>query len=115
MRDVSQADFAALFNAHFDSLLAYTRRRTPQLADAEDALAETYVVAWRRFAELPADAQGQRLWLFGVAYRVIANQRRASRPTTSAHRSAEGGPAAIATPARTPRGCHGRHGDALGR
>src|SRR4249920_1770435 len=78
MRDVSQADFAALFNAHFDSLLAYTRRRTPQLADAEDALAETYVVAWRRFAELPTDAQGRRLWLFGVAYRVIANQRRAT-------------------------------------
>ena len=78
MRDVSQADFAVLFNAHFDSLLAYTRRRTPQLADAEDAMAETYVVAWRRFAELPADAQEQRLWLFGVAYRVIANQRRAA-------------------------------------
>ena len=78
MRDVSQADFAALFNAHFDSLLAYTRRRTPQLADAEDAMAETYVVAWRRFAQLPADTQRQRLWLFGVAYRVIANQRRAA-------------------------------------
>ena len=78
MRDVSQADFAALFNAHFDSLLAYTRRRTPQLADAEDAMAETYLVAWRRFAELPRDAQEQQLWLFGVAYRVIANQRRAA-------------------------------------
>jgi RNA polymerase sigma factor (sigma-70 family) len=78
MRDDRQAQFAALFNAHFDSLLAYTRRRTPQLADAEDAVAETYVVAWRRFAELPADTQEQRLWLFGVAYRVIANQRRAA-------------------------------------
>ena len=78
MPEVREADFAALFNAHFDSLLAYTRRRAPQLADAEDAMAETYVVAWRRFAELPADAQGQRLWLFGVAYRVIANQRRAA-------------------------------------
>jgi RNA polymerase sigma factor (sigma-70 family) len=78
MPEPREADFAALFNAHFDSLLAYTRRRTPQLADAEDALAETYVVAWRRFADLPADAGAQRLWLFGVAYRVIANQRRAS-------------------------------------
>jgi RNA polymerase sigma-70 factor (ECF subfamily) len=78
MPEPREADFAALFNAHFDSLLAYTRRRTLQLADAEDAMAETYVVAWRRFAELPADAQGQRLWLFGVAYRVIANQRRAA-------------------------------------
>ena len=78
MPDTRHADFAALFNAHFDSLLAYTRRRTPQLADAEDAMAETYIVAWRRLAELPADAQEQRLWLFGVAYRVIANQRRAA-------------------------------------
>jgi RNA polymerase sigma-70 factor, ECF subfamily len=78
MPDIREADFAALFSAHFDSLLAYTRRRTPQLADAEDAMAETYIVAWRRFADLPADAGEQRLWLFGVAYRVIANQRRAT-------------------------------------
>jgi RNA polymerase sigma-70 factor, ECF subfamily len=78
MRDDRQAQFAALFNAHFDALLAYSRRRTPQLADAEDAMAETYIVAWRRFAELPADTKEQRLWLFGVAYRVIANQRRAA-------------------------------------
>ena len=78
MPEIREADFAALFNAHFDSLLAYTRRRTPQQADAEDAMAETYMVAWRRFAEVPADAQEQRLWLFGVAYRVIANQRRAA-------------------------------------
>jgi RNA polymerase sigma-70 factor, ECF subfamily len=78
MPKIREADFAALFSAHFDSLLAYTRRRTPQLADAEDAMAETYIVAWRRFADLPADAGEQRLWLFGVAYRVIANQRRAT-------------------------------------
>ena len=78
MPEIREADFAALFNAHFDSVLAYARRRTPQLADAEDAIAETYVVAWRRFTELPTDAQEQRLWLFGVAYRVIANQRRAA-------------------------------------
>jgi RNA polymerase sigma factor (sigma-70 family) len=78
MRDDRQAQFAALFNAHFDSVLAYSRRRTPQLADAEDAMAETYIVAWRRFADLPTDIQEQRLWLFGVAYRVIANQRRAT-------------------------------------
>ncbi len=76
MPEPREADFAALFNVHFDALLAYTRRRTPQLADAEDAVAETYVVAWRRFAGLPKDAQGQRAWLFAVAYRVIANQRR---------------------------------------
>lgn len=78
MPEIREADFAALFSAHFDSLLAYTRRRTPQLADAEDAMAETYIVAWRRFADLPSDAAEQRLWLFGVAYRVIANQRRAT-------------------------------------
>jgi RNA polymerase sigma-70 factor (ECF subfamily) len=78
MPELREADFAALFNAHFDSLLAYTRRRTPQLADAEDAMAETYIVAWRRMTEVPGDAQEQRLWLFGVAYRVIANQRRAA-------------------------------------
>jgi len=70
---LASPDFATLFQAHHASILAYAIRRTPTLADAEDAAAETFVVAWRRQRDVPADA---RPWLFAVARRVIANQRR---------------------------------------
>jgi len=38
-------------------------------------VAETWVVAWRRRQTLPPEGEC-RLWLFGVARRVLANQRR---------------------------------------
>lgn len=43
-----------------------------------DLVAEVFLVAWRRFADLPGGEQ-TRLWLFGVAYRGLANQSRAER------------------------------------
>lgn len=69
--------FAALFDAHFDTLLAYARRRTDELSDAEDVVAETYTVLWRRIEHLPTDASARLPWMYGIARRVLANQRRA--------------------------------------
>jgi RNA polymerase sigma-70 factor (ECF subfamily) len=68
----------ALFEAHFDRIFAYARRRTIALSDAEDAAAETFVVAWRRIADLPLSEAHQLAWLYGIARRVLANQRRAA-------------------------------------
>ncbi len=70
------ATFAALFEAHFEPLLAYARRRSPQLSDAEDLVADTFLVAWRRLDRLPARPEEHLPWLYGVARRVLANQRR---------------------------------------
>lgn len=70
--------FAALFEAHFDALLAYARRRSAQLSDAEDVVAETFTTAWRRLDDLPERADGELPWLYGVARRVLANQRRSA-------------------------------------
>lgn len=49
-------------------------RRTQTLSDAEDATAETFVVAWRKVDVVPA--QDTLPWLYAVARRVLANQRR---------------------------------------
>jgi len=57
------------------ALLAYFERRTPP-SDAPDLLGETLLVAWRRAASLPADDQAARMWLFGVARRVLSTYRR---------------------------------------
>lgn len=66
--------FRRLFEAHFDDLWRFARRRCASAADADDVAAQVFAVAWRRRHELPDD--GIRLWLFGVARHVLANQRR---------------------------------------
>lgn len=66
----------ALFAAHHAELMAFVRRRGAE-ANAEDVVADTFVVAWRRMGDLPAGAE--RAWLFGVARRVLANARRGQR------------------------------------
>lgn len=67
---------AALFEAHFDALLGYARRRTAQLSDAEDTVAEVFTIAWRQLGRLPADTADHGPWLYGIARRVLSNQRR---------------------------------------
>jgi RNA polymerase sigma-70 factor (ECF subfamily) len=69
-------DFDALFEQHSARVLAYATRRTAVLADAEDAVAETFVIAWRKLD----DAPDQPLpWLLAICRRVLANQRRAAQ------------------------------------
>jgi RNA polymerase sigma factor (sigma-70 family) len=68
--------FDALFSSHAPRVLAYALRRTRSVADAEDAVAETFLVAWRRLGDVPAGSDSV-LWLYGVCRRVLANQRRA--------------------------------------
>lgn len=67
--------FRSVYAEHFDALLGYALRRSVRPEDAADVVAETFLVAWRRMDELPADHEA-RPWLYGVARRVLANQRR---------------------------------------
>ncbi len=68
------AAFEALYTAHHRTVLAYCSRRASR-SDAWDAASEAFVVAWRRFEDVPPSDEA-RAWLLGVAYRVLANQRR---------------------------------------
>ena len=72
--EVREESFRRLYAAHFDAVLGYALRRTDRPEDAADVVAETFVVAWRRIGHVPAD--GARPWLYAVARRVLANQRR---------------------------------------
>jgi RNA polymerase sigma-70 factor (ECF subfamily) len=67
--------FEALFRHNSRAVLAYALRRTDDAADAADVVAETFLVAWRRIDDVPADPDG-RMWLFGVARRSLGNHRR---------------------------------------
>ena len=73
-----------MFRAHHDAVLAYALRRTAA-DDARDIVAETFLVAWRRYGAAPHECRLP--WLYGVARRVLANQRRATnRRTALVHR-----------------------------
>lgn len=62
-----------LFRANHRAVLAYVRRRAP--ADsADDVVAETFLVAWRRLERVPLDEPLP--WLLGIARNVIATHRR---------------------------------------
>jgi RNA polymerase sigma-70 factor (ECF subfamily) len=65
--------FEALYRQHFRGVLGYALARL-EPERAKDAAAETFLVAWRRLAEVPAEPAG---WLFGVARKVVAQQLRA--------------------------------------
>lgn len=73
--------FERLFDDQHRAVLAYALRRTSDAHDAADVVAETFLVAWRRIDDVPS-GDPARLWLFGVARRVLANHRRGDRRRT---------------------------------
>jgi RNA polymerase sigma-70 factor (ECF subfamily) len=80
-RELAQVRFGQLYREQGRAILGYALRRVTDPEDAADVVAETFLVAWRRLGEVPVDA-GARLWLYGVARRVIANLNRSERRRT---------------------------------
>jgi RNA polymerase sigma-70 factor (ECF subfamily) len=70
--------FRALWEAHAPDVQRYVLRRVPGSGvDAADVVSEVFLVAWRRCGDVPAGEQALP-WLYGVARRVLANQRRSA-------------------------------------
>ncbi len=63
---------------HARDILGYALRRTGNPEDAADVVAETFLVAWRRLADVPT-SEDARPWLYGTARFVLANQDRGTR------------------------------------
>ena len=63
--------FESVYRDHYGSVHAYARRRLPERAD--DVVAETFLVAWRRLEHLPREPLP---WLYGIARRVLSDLRR---------------------------------------
>jgi RNA polymerase sigma-70 factor (ECF subfamily) len=79
MTDATRRErFEAAYTESYPSICGYALRRVREPDDAAEVIAETFATLWRRFDDCPQGAE-LRPWLFGVARRVIANQRRGER------------------------------------
>jgi RNA polymerase sigma-70 factor (ECF subfamily) len=67
-----RARLAALFDDFAPRVFSYARRHC-DLASAQDVVSDTFLVAWRRIADVPAQPLP---WLLVVARNTIANRRR---------------------------------------
>jgi RNA polymerase sigma factor (sigma-70 family) len=76
--DAARRTFELLFEQHRRAVLGYALRRVDEPADAADALAATFLVAWRRIDDVPKDEMALP-WLLAVARRALANERRGTR------------------------------------
>jgi RNA polymerase sigma-70 factor, ECF subfamily len=106
--------FRALYADHGRAILAYAVRRVRDPHDAADIVAETFLIAWRRLADVPA-GDGARLWLYGVARHTLANQARSERRRERlAERLRQELPAALAAVSPSVAGGHAPVLEALG-
>lgn len=74
--DIYRDRFEHCFRDHYAQVLAFSMRRVSGREVAEDAVADTFAVAWRRRDRIPDPALP---WLYAVATHVIANQYRSTR------------------------------------
>ena len=73
--------FELLYGELYAPISGYVMRRVANPEDAAEAIADTFATLWRRVDRCPAGAEA-RPWVFGVARRVLANQRRGERRRT---------------------------------
>lgn len=69
------AELARVVATHRQALLRYALRRLDDHGAVQDLVAETFVVVWRRFDEIPPRDQ-ELFWLYGIAGRVLSNTLR---------------------------------------
>lgn len=81
-REEAASEYEALYRKTYKKTLAYSMRRTAEPEDAHDVVAETYLIAWRRFDEF-VNARAPQAWLYRVAHLTLQNQRRSTQRSTS--------------------------------
>jgi RNA polymerase sigma factor (sigma-70 family) len=77
----TQQQFEQVFNRCYRAVYSYAARRVEPAA-VQDVVSETFLIAWRRRAELEEPALP---WLLGVARRVAANHRRSDARRGALH------------------------------
>ena len=73
----SGSRFELLYREYFGAMYAYARRRVGP-SDVNDVVADVFTAAWRRIEDVPLPPD-DRLWLYGVARRVVSQHDRGQR------------------------------------
>lgn len=71
---IRRARLERAFLQHAQALLRYLERRGLSAAEADDIVADVFVVAWKRLGEVPQEEELP--WLFGVVRKIWSNHRR---------------------------------------
>ena len=64
--------FEEIYRRHAEAVAAYVRRRAPASV-AEDVVAQTFLVCWQKLDRVPEEPLP---WLYAVARKTLANERR---------------------------------------
>jgi RNA polymerase sigma-70 factor (ECF subfamily) len=73
---MSVSEFESVYRANFDAIWRTLRRMGVPDKDATDAAQEVFLIAYRRLDEFEGRST-MKTWLFGIAFRVASNRRRA--------------------------------------
>ena len=72
----AETRFADIYTRYGRLVHAYCARRTGS-SQAADAVAETFLVAWKKIGQVPP-GDAALPWLYAVAYRVLSHQWRSA-------------------------------------
>lgn len=75
--DQRERRFRRLYEANFRPVQAYAVNRLARSDDVADVVAEVFMIAWRRLADVPPPPH-DRFWLYGTARRVISKRYRSA-------------------------------------
>src|SRR5665213_53799 len=73
-----EEQFRVLYQQTYSRIAGFVTRRSRSPEDAADAIAETYLTAWRRWDQV-TEGEAALYWLYKTARFVIANDQRATR------------------------------------
>jgi RNA polymerase sigma-70 factor (ECF subfamily) len=90
-----EEDFEALYALHAGAVRGYAMRRC-DAETADDVVADVFLVAWRRRAELPEEPLP---WLLGTARHVLANHARGQSRRVRLRDRLAAEPTTVAAPA----------------
>ena len=76
--------FEALYRAHYAAIVRFVRRRI-DVDRAEEVVADTFMTAWLRLSDVPADPLP---WLYVVARHHLSDEHRADRSVREKAKSA---------------------------
>ncbi len=80
--------FEQIYTEHFEAVRAYVRRRAPEPI-VDDLVSDTFLVCLRRIEDVPAEPLP---WLYTVARKTLANERRKRGRAAHGHDGPTGEP-----------------------